>query len=229
MPDHLGAHEVESRYVRAMGSELGKVYFRLWNECTWLHWKWAEFVTLFGTKATRVELLNKAAGGFFRIVQDCLWENVLLHICRLTDPPRSKGKDNLTLQRLPNMVSPSLRPEVQQLLAVVLTKSDFARDWRNRQISHQDLRLALREPATALAFASRRMVKEVLASIAALLNAVEAHYCNATVAYDVVSGPGNAEAMLHVLRNGLDAESERWKRIRSGNTLPGDRKPRPAV
>jgi hypothetical protein len=60
--------------------------------------KWGEYVELFGTKPSRIDLRNRAAGGFFRVVQDGLWEDVLLHVARLTDAPRSGGRANLTIR-----------------------------------------------------------------------------------------------------------------------------------
>src|SRR2546430_16292006 len=63
----------------------------LWNEVAWLHAKWHEYKELYGEKPPRLELLNRASGFFFRIVQDTLWENTLLHLARLTDPSRSAG------------------------------------------------------------------------------------------------------------------------------------------
>jgi hypothetical protein len=32
-------------------------------------------------------------------------EATLLHIARLTDPPRTGGKDNLTINKLPNLIA----------------------------------------------------------------------------------------------------------------------------
>lgn len=70
------------RIVEVMGDDLGSLYHALWNELAWLYSKWEEYVELFGTKPSRIDLLNKAAGHFFRIVQDSLWEESLLHIAR---------------------------------------------------------------------------------------------------------------------------------------------------
>ena len=75
-----------------MGPRLGPVYNALWNEVAWLHAKLHEYKQLYGEKPARLELLNRAAGLFFRIVQDTLWEDTLLYLARLTDPPRSAGR-----------------------------------------------------------------------------------------------------------------------------------------
>ena len=90
--------EARTEHIRVMGEELGSLYDALWQEVAGLHGKWSEYAALFGTRESRVDLLNQAAPYFFRIVQDSLWEDVLLHIARLTDPPKSAGKSNLTVQ-----------------------------------------------------------------------------------------------------------------------------------
>lgn len=220
--------EVKQQYVDSMGAELGRLFHELGNECSWLHWKWGEYVTLFGSKPERIDLLNAAAGAFFRIVQDCLWEDTLLHIARLTDPPESAGKKNLTLQRLPTLVVPEVRAKVDTLLKDCLAKSEFARDWRRRRIAHRDLQLALSENARPLEHASRQTVRQSIESIAAMLNGVESHYLHSEVAYEFTSQFPNAESLLYVLRDGVEADRQRRKRLESGNIEPGDLHP-PAV
>ncbi len=96
--------EVERHHIEAMGEDLGPLYHALWNELAWLYSKWHEYVELFGTKSSRIDLLNRAAGRFFRIVQDTFWEDSLLHIARLTDRPTTAGKENLTIRRLQDLI-----------------------------------------------------------------------------------------------------------------------------
>jgi len=220
--------EVKQRYVAAMGKDLGEVFHLLWNECTWLHWKWSDYETLFGTKPERVDLLNQAAPSFFWIVQDAMWRDILLHLCRLTDPPKSCGKDTLTLRRVPDLVPLRLRPKVDLLLREILRKSEFARDWRNRLIAHTDLDHALDRRAAPIKSASRRKIKDVLEAIVEFLNYIENEYCNSESMY-LETSPGSAHMLLRVLRNGVDAEEARRERLRSGKPLPTDLRPPTAV
>jgi hypothetical protein len=84
MAIHRSSEEVLEHYVSDMGPNLGPVFHRLWNDCVWLHLKWREYRSVFGSSEERIELLNSAARGFFGIVQDVLWQDILLHICRFT-------------------------------------------------------------------------------------------------------------------------------------------------
>jgi hypothetical protein len=232
MAIELSDEQVRQQYINAMGRELGQVFHYLWKECAWLHLKWHEFVTLFGTNAKRVDLLNAAAPAFFKIVQDLLWEDTLLHICRLTDPAVSPGKrENLTVCRLPMLVLPALRPKVEHAVAATRCQCKFARDWRNRHIVHRDYPLALDKHANPLEPATIKSVSEALASIAGVLNILEGQYRHhEPIPYHMPIEPlGNAEALLYLLRDGLDARAALQRRLESGKFLPEDMIPPPAI
>jgi hypothetical protein len=220
--------QVEQQYLETCGPELGPLINRLVGECTRLHWKWGDYVELFGKSPERIELLNRASGSFFRLVQDTLWEDVLLHIARLTDHAKSAGKDNLTLRRLPDLVAPEVRAETQALLGLCLHECEFARDWRMRHLAHRDLSLAIGTSAKPLAHASRLAVRTALDSIAKLLNAVEGHYLKSELAFDL-GQPEGAVTLLYVIRDGLDAGERRRERLLSGKPEAGDIGPPPAV
>ena len=47
-----------------MGEALGIFYYTLWKELAFLYMKWKEYVKLFGTDPSHIELINKVASGF---------------------------------------------------------------------------------------------------------------------------------------------------------------------
>lgn len=210
------AEEVRREYLEKMGSELGELHYACRNECIILHWKWYEYAALFGSSPERVDLLNTAAPGFFYIVQDCMWEDILLHIARMTSPPKSAGKANLTLTQLPTLVSSELRLQVGSLVQAAVDRCEFARDWRNRRIAHRDLGLALDKHSAPLFPASRQSVSQGLEAICEVLNCLEKHYCNSAVAYDFFEPLGGAEVLVRVLKDGLEMRERRKDWCKSG-------------
>lgn len=221
------ADEARAEYERVMGSELGAIYNALWQQLAWLHGKWGEYVDLFGTRESRVTLMNEAAPRFFRIVQDSLFDDVLIHVARLTDPPKSSGRDNLTIQRLPPLVGIAVRPDVEAKTAAALTTCAFARDWRNRRIAHGDYELALDLPrAKPLTPTSRQMVREALESLCGVINAVGLHYLDSTNLFDAGPTHNGALSLLYVIDAGLEARRERSARIRSGQIDLSELRPR---
>ena len=223
MSRHQGPDEVRAEHVRVLGPELGPIYHALWNECAWLHLKWDQYVELFGVKPERVDILNRSAGLFFRVVQDSLWRDILLHLTAVTDPSQTGKKDNLTIQALPPLVSdPDFRQELLVAVNKACSATEFARDWRNRRIAHRDLALAVNEGAKPLKPASRVHVREAIDAISEVVKVISGHYFNADIIFGGLQPPGNAVALLYVLRDGLEAENLSRERLRAGKPNPED-------
>jgi len=220
------AEEARAEYILKMGAELGEVYNRLYNECAGLHFKWSKFRALFGTSESRVDLLNSIAPQTTRVIQDAMWDDILLHICRLTDNERVAGRRTLTLQKLPRLVDSAIRPTVEAEVSALIQRVGFAKDLRNRRIAHIDLDVALERNTEPLSPASRAMVQNVLDGLAGALNTLEAHYMDSEVAYDMWSGE-DAVNLLLKLRDGQRAEIEKEKRVKDGDIRPDDWGPDP--
>jgi hypothetical protein len=59
------AEEAKKTNVEKMGAQLGVHYSALWQEVALLYRNWGEYSALFGTKPSRIELMNRAAPYFF--------------------------------------------------------------------------------------------------------------------------------------------------------------------
>lgn len=214
------AEEAKAHCISAMGQDLGEVYAALWQETALLFRNWNEYVDLFGSKPSRVDLLNRAAGSFFRIVQDALWEQTVLHVARLTDPAASVGRSNLSIRRLLECIDDA---EIKSLVAptvdAALEAARFCRDWRNRHIAHRDLDLALERAAEPLAAGTLEKVRQALDRLADVLNAVSRRYLDSETHFDGHWYAGG-QSLLHVLDRGVEAEEQRRQRIKAGQPLP---------
>ena len=115
---------VRREHQDKLGEEFGTVYHGLWNDWAWGLLRIQEFRELFSS-VTHVELLNAVTGGgFLWDVQHILWDDLMLRVSRLTDPVRSAGKDNLTVQRLPDFCEdPGLRDEVKSRVVITVRTS----------------------------------------------------------------------------------------------------------
>lgn len=83
-----------------------------------------------------------------------------------------------------------------------MAETAFCRDWRNRRIAHSDLLLALEQPTTPLADASRLKVKTALLSLTAVLNAMAGHYMDSESRFDLGGRINGAVTLLYVLNEG---------------------------
>jgi hypothetical protein len=221
------AEESRKECIAKMGEPLGSLYWGLWQHLAMTYSHWKQYVELYGTKETRIDLLNRAAPQFFRMIQDELFEVILLHLSRITDPAYSFGKkekSNLSIQALAEHIADTTRKaEVENLVDHALKATEFAHAWRNRHVAHKDLKLALdQETSTALPDASRKQVKEALNSISTVLNLVAKHYLDSGTAFAAVASFQGAESLLYVLHAGLKARDEQLKRLEAGEPLEGD-------
>ena len=79
------------------------------QEAARLHLKWNEYIGVFDAGAGQVQKLNRAVPGFFWMVQVNWWNDILLHICRMTD----ERTDVLSVWQLAKLVKVGLRDEVK--------------------------------------------------------------------------------------------------------------------
>lgn len=200
--------EAKEQNITAMGEALGVQYTQLWQETAQLSMMWSEFSELFGTKLSRIELMNRSAGAFFRMVQDGIWEAIVLHIARLTDPSQSPGgkdRQNLTLHNLPGLIpDPKLK----------------ARDWRNRRITHRDLDLALGGTARPLPSVPIRQVNDAMKSFENILNAIALPYMNSTTSFDHSVRMNGAVELLYLLDDGHILRKQQRARLDAGEYGP---------
>jgi hypothetical protein len=207
--------EVKTRYIEKMGQSLGTTLHHLVQDLAHLHLKWNEYVALFGHSADRVDVLNRSAPLFFRIVQDALWDDVLLGICRLVDDDRR----TLSVLRLKALVRPELRPTVASLVASAIAASKFALKVRNVDIAHRNADVATK--AAPLPPSSRADVKSALAAIDAVIDFVDHAYTEDEPRWwDHIHAAGGADAIIWWVERALKAEEEDVARLRGHRPSP---------
>jgi AbiU2 len=219
------AEQIRAEHIRDMGRDLGDVYNALWKEVVWLHAKWDQYRQLYAHSPARVDFLNKVAGHFVGVVQDTLYDDILLHLTRLTD--RSKG--TLNLQRLPKLVPPPLAPELDQLVRDACLACKCAEASRNQRLAHTEFALAL--AGTFDDSPSRADVEAALGAVRAVLDRLEVHYWKReTGGYQhFFSNGGDADSLLYYLRKGVQAEERRRERILQEKPLPEGLEPEDEV
>ena len=218
MSETLSPEQVRDKYVAAMPGSLGEAFYALYNEVAWLYYKWDDYSALFGDNET-IDVLNSTAGPFFHDVQHVLRESILLHMCRLTDPLKSAGKENLTLRALAPMLpadeEASFRNALDAAVDDAISKTGFARQYRNKRLAHSALPPAAGGEAVVLPAASMAEMSDAIEAIGAAMNCVERHYMQAMMQWSWPSDtPLGVAQLLVYLRKGLEAvwhEESRWK------------------
>ncbi len=196
------SEEVLEYYMDSMGEVLGTAFWHLNQKILEVHLVWEQYKQLYGESEETVRTLNETAGLFFMVVQDSLWDSVIQGICRLTDPAQMSGRQNLSIRALSALIAnEGLRREVAGLCEEALFKAQFARDHRNKRIAHQDKNHLYDREAQPLGGVSRKLIKEMLGAITAVMNAINVHYCDTTMFYDDISSGGDAAWLVYKLKS----------------------------
>lgn len=218
--------EMKQRNIDTMGEALGTQYTAIFHEFAALNLYWKEFIELFGTNDKRIARMNQSAPGFFQMLKEQQFETNMSHLARLTDSPKSVGKDNLTIRNLPELVNDQgLKDELNKHVAEIKQKTDFCRDWRNRRFAHHDLLLATQDRrATPLEPATKEKVVAALKAISDMLNVMERHYYRGGCSFDAIAAHNGANTLLYFLGFGVMGRDKMMERINKGD-FSGDDTP----
>jgi hypothetical protein len=197
-----------------MPANLREIHDKLRRELVLLYTKWNAFKTLYCTSDESVRMLDSAAALFFQMCRELLRDDIILTVCRLTDPAKSRvgkvEKSNLTIEYLVELIPPNeeiLQRSLRSMLPTIEVRCEPFRKHRNSRIGHCDVETRRKRAASLLPEISVEHADETLHYIAEVLNAVERHYDNNEHPYrDGVYGSGNAEELLEFIRRKKDLE-----------------------
>jgi hypothetical protein len=201
------AEDIKAHYITLMGTPLGADFAELMQDAARLHLKWNEFLPLYAGPKSRVDDMNKAAPGFFFLAQHALWNDILLHIFRMTD----SHKKVLSILKL--KVPPALTTGFQAKVNKLKTATRFAHKLRHEYIAHRNRDVALEvRPMPPSTVAD---VNEAIAAIDDALRFVDHHYTNRDpTMYEHLEIHGGSKALIWIVRRGLAARDEDIEQFR---------------
>ncbi len=135
--------EVRANYVAEFGDEDGPIVHRLTDAASQLALEWRVFLYLFCGPQERVDVLNRASGLTARLIQNLLWDNVLLRIRRLADPMTSRSNKNLSLEHLVRIGRNTKAVDLGPFLEVIRNEISELSAYASKYLAHSDLEHAL--------------------------------------------------------------------------------------
>ena len=203
-------------------SDLKPHYEQLRTDLIDLFFRWIAIKNLYSHSQERLDLLNETAPNFFSELQQLLIRDLILGIARITDPPQTCGRDNLTLPRLAGDIDPQAHPQLHNQVAAGVNKAKQAagpaRNYRHRLLAHRDLGVALGSMPPGVTFKDLRVALEQCALV---LNIIQLHFGEGTTIYErgiesLQGVPALMSALQRsvVLKEMLEAREVSWERVR---------------
>ncbi len=193
-----------------MPAGLATQFEPLFKEVMWLTAKWSEFLKLYAADKETIELINRSAGYFFVIVQDTLWDDLLMHLTRLSGPARTGKNKNLSIFQFPSLVdSDVLRSKLETMLSQRSEVFGFADRHRNKRLAHHDLTVAT-SGISSVPGSSRLQIRKALEFLQEYVRAIYAHYTDTDFIFERFDNTHDANRLLRLLRKAESASvSER--------------------
>jgi hypothetical protein len=200
---------VEERRIVPMDENLRTATTLLSNHILELHVLWEQYRQLY-TDADTIDVLNRTAGMFFKIVQDELWDSILLAVCRLVDSTSTAGHANLTLRSLSGLIEDAnLKQEVDKACKEAVEIAKAAQTHRHKRIAHISYDHALDHTLFDAVGISQRKMDDMITALRTVIKLVDSHYNDTDVLYDkpvVITGAGKLIAALRRLER-LEAKA----------------------
>ncbi len=125
-------------------SELENAFTMLREQAIILRQTFDTFNFLFSSGPEADSILTKSAAWFFHDLNRMMVEYLILLICRLTDPPETAGKTNLTIPWMTKAIcedhclGQDIKLEIQRLEKCILDYRTLLKPARNKIVSHID-------------------------------------------------------------------------------------------
>lgn len=173
--------EILQRYTEILGSDFARVLYAVLSEWTAAWVRHNELFTLFGDREN-IEILNMVEPRFFGDVQRLFYNDLILHIARLTDP----SKRSLSVHSLERYVKddPDLLERLRNNRKAAITAAEPVRDLRNRSLVHRDKALVM-SGSDDLMPVTPKVCKQVLDCVYDTLKTIEMHFMESHLTNEV--------------------------------------------
>lgn len=213
---------VVKKYVEDLGEELGKIQAHIWAECVQLHMDLAELRFLYSRKED-VDFLNAASPGFFHLFQSLLVQEIILRLCRISDPPSNRHQRNLSLRGWVDAIRESGRIVLaEKLIDKVKLFEDtlkFARKRRDKFYAHTDLETRLNPEVAPLPKITYGKMVTAIEGLGTLVNEIEGKLRQTQTYWDSDDASSRRLKML-VLRGFEQEKIDRQDRINYITRVP---------
>lgn len=195
-----------------MNKEINELANELHCEMSRLYLILEQCRQLYTTPET-VSILNKTASVFFQVVQSQFFDALLLGISRLTDKAETGGRKNLSINTMCRLIlDQQLNAEVFELCEQAHCLSGFAREHRNKRISHLDLKYHTNRESFPLDIATFTKIENSLKAIEKVIDLVFRRLMKTTVIYKFINLQGSADVLVGKLKQ-MDMQAQSCSKI----------------
>ena len=194
-------------YAPELPEDIQPIFQDLCQDMASLHHKWKLYLDLFSERDT-VDLLKDIAPSFFQMVEESLRSDITMTICRLSDPRKSCGHENLSIKTLVDKATnvQGLEDMWNEFHSCCKPISEY----RNKRVGHNDHDVALKKNDNPLFKIKRPIIDSILSKASILMNCVSSFYNAGQISFRSDDKGGGKDLVLWLKRaRGNDQEEQR--------------------
>lgn len=189
-------------------TSLAKDFIAFREQCIWLQTCYDTHSTIFDTGRETLNLLEKTAPAFFQDLQTILIEYFRIQVCKLTDPAKTHGRDNLTVKYLNVKLTQEnlLTTEIRSCAEEIIKYGDLISQSRNRIACHSDKETILAN--VPIGEHTQGDIDRFFENLHRYVDSVSRALGVSPLDSGSTSGPGDALDLLRYLKSGWGAEND---------------------
>lgn len=183
-----------------MEDETRRRFLAFREECIWLRCCYNTYTTLYESGSDVLQTLSKTASIFFHDFNMILIDYCILLICRITDPAKSFGRDNLTVQHLNSLLRERgvFNDEICRYSKDLHAYREKVKPVRDRLIAHRDADSVMN--GKPLGNHEKEDVEKFFDSLQEYADAVGNAIGEGPLDFRTIPGPGDAIDLIRKLR-----------------------------
>jgi hypothetical protein len=184
-------------YYSEFPEEVRPIFQSLCEDLASANSKWHLYLDLF-SREEDVAILNEAASGAFQIIEESLRSDMIMAFCRLCDPERSCGYENISLEKLAEDFKHV--DGLQRLLDDFQASCEPVVAHRNKRIAHNDLKATLQPHDEPLPSVSPQIINAILEAAAKMMNHILGVYLDVEIAFEQTITFGTGKHLIQCLK-----------------------------
>jgi hypothetical protein len=161
--------------------------------------KWDFYLGLFGEPENHA--IMDASPPAFNLIEESLRTDMTMAVCRLSDPVRSCGQENLNFRALESFYDQDSK--LKQLIDDFVAACRPVKAYRNKLVGHSDTVARLTPQQAMIPQIKKSDMDAIMTSAGVVINYVAKQYGNTEFGFGAPGGAG-ADGLLYWLRKGLD-------------------------
>jgi hypothetical protein len=200
-------------YVENMPYEIRDVFMWLCQDVASLNDKWSTYKGLYSDSSV-TDLLSYIAKHTFRTIEESLRNDMTMSICRLCDPLRSSGFENVSFSAL--LGSEIIPQNIKEDIKIFAEFCEPVKSLRNKRVAHNDKNTMLNPKENPLPGISIKQIDNIVSTAERILNLVLSRYESSEMDFEAFD-PGTANELVFHLRQARASSLRREPRYRGGD------------